>query len=78
MSGDHERIGALLDKLVKLVLENNYTLIGQAFKGFKEELSKHFTIEEEAIFKYIQPTDENIHGHIPLLIKQHDTINELL
>ena len=45
MSGDHARIGALLDRLVKINLENNYPLLGQAFADFKLELSKHFNLE---------------------------------
>ena len=63
MSGDHARIEALLDRLVKLKLENKYQLVGDAFDGFKKELSKHFVVEEEAIFKFIKPANENIHSH---------------
>jgi hemerythrin-like domain-containing protein len=72
----------LLERLLGKVEENlgkDYKFIIDVFDELKWEFEKHVFIEERAIFKFFNPTkEENYYDVVPNLIKEHNSLLEIL
>jgi hemerythrin superfamily protein len=78
MIEDHCEIERLLDRF-KSSIGHDFDTTGKIFEEFRQELKRHISIEEKAIFKFFNPTEnEDYYNIVPDLIKEHDTLLEML
>ncbi len=78
MFDSHSRLEDFLKKF-KLGLEKDFESVDNDFEKFKEELKNHLHVEEEAIFRFVSPTeDEKYYEVVPDLINEHNILLEML
>ncbi len=78
MLGHHALIDVLLTAF-KDTLADNPGEAEKLFNDFRWELDKHFFVEERAVFKFCEPTEESEICHIvKRLIKEHDQMLGML
>jgi hemerythrin-like domain-containing protein len=78
MIEEHFLLERLLNKLEEALKEEYKTsvdLLGE----FKREFSRHIATEEDAVFKFFNPREESdYYDVVPKLVKEHNTILEML
>ena len=77
MLKDHGKIIKLLKDLESISGSKKESDI-ELFNTFKWELERHFVVEEIAIFKYYEPSEEEEYKMVPKLLKDHKTIKDEL
>ena len=70
-----ERLLAKLEEALREGYETSVDLLGE----FKREFNRHISVEENAVFKFFNPEEESDYYEVvPKLVKEHNTILEML
>jgi iron-sulfur cluster repair protein YtfE (RIC family) len=78
MSGEHARCDEYFTSAEEYVAEGNWEQASTQFDRFRDELDKHFRMEEQILFPQFERATGNAGGPSAVMRMEHEQLRELL